>query len=362
MKIVLLSSAASIHTLQWAKELKYKGIDVSVISQHPPAENFPRNIPLYILPFTGFLGYFLNSIPLKKILKKISPDLLNVHYASGYGTTGRLANYKPYVLSVWGSDVYDFPSKSFFHEYLIRRNLSSPTSIASTSLCMAEQTKAVQPSLQTIHITPFGVDIDRFLSQKSNDEHITIGTVKTLADKYGIDLLINAFDILLKRLKQNNNKIYKSLRLRIVGSGPQEAELKTLVKQLHLESVTEFVGFVDHSQVPHELSKFDIYVALSRLDSESFGVAIVEAQAVGIPVVVSAVGGLPEVVKNNITGFVVDRENAFEASLAMEQLVLDERLRLSMGEAGRKHVEREFAWSTCTDKMIQVYQDAINQG
>jgi len=42
----------------------------------------------------------------------------------------------------------------------------------------------------------------------------------------------------------------------------------------------------------------DVYVALSRLDSESFGVAIIEASACGFPVIVSDVGGLPEVVKD----------------------------------------------------------------
>ena len=61
----------------------------------------------------------------------------------------------------------------------------------------------------------------------------------------------------------------------------------------------------------------DVYVALSRLDSESFGVAIIEASACGIPVIVSDVGVLPEVVKDGETGMIVEKENVQEAGLSI---------------------------------------------
>lgn len=361
MRVVLLSSASSIHTIQWVTHLAEAGLDIHIISQHPAAIGIPQHIPVHILPFKGFLGYFLNIFALKKLLKEIKPDILNAHYASGYGTTARLVNFHPYILSVWGSDVYDFPYKSFLHNFIIKKNLMSATSIASTSHCMATQTKKVLPSITQVSITPFGVDTEKFLPRESRNKYITIGTVKTLAEKYGVDLLIHAFSLLRLNLQRANNEIYKLLKLRIVGGGPQESELKKLVEKLNLEPVTEFVGHIDHARVPSELAKLDIYVALSRLDSESFGVAIVEAQAVEIPVVVSSVGGLPEVVKNNITGLVVAKENVLEASIALEKLVLSEELRLKMGKAGRAHVMKEYDWTICTEKMIHIYSNLIKK-
>lgn len=360
MKVAILSASTSIHTIQWVKYLAEQGLDIHVISQHAITPDWPQEIPITLLPYKGFIGYFLNAPALKKLLKDIQPDLLNVHFASGYGTTARLTKFTPYVLSVWGSDVYDFPYKSFFHKYLIRKNLLSANVIASTSNCMAVQTKNLLSHYdRTIFVTPFGVNPSIFAPKLNDSEYITIGTVKTLSDKYGIDTLIQSFSLLRNRLKKSNNSIYKLLKLRIVGGGPQELKLKNLVRELEIDSVTEFVGQVVHSQVPCELSKLDIYVALSRLDSESFGVAIVEAQSVGIPVVVSSVGGLPEVVKDNITGLVVEKEDPLDASEALEKLVLNEELRLKMGRAGREHVMKEYDWVKCAEKMLQVYNIAL---
>ena len=57
------------------------------------------------------------------------------------------------------------------------------------------------------------------------------------------------------------------------------------------------------------LNHFDIYTAVRRLDSESFGVAVREVSACGLPVVISNAGGLPEVVIEGKTGLVVERES-----------------------------------------------------
>ena len=57
-------------------------------------------------------GYYLNAPLLQRLAEKIKPDVVNAHYASGYGTLMRRAKLKNTVLSVWGSDVYDFPYKN----------------------------------------------------------------------------------------------------------------------------------------------------------------------------------------------------------------------------------------------------------
>ena len=125
MKIVLLAPANSIHTVQWARYLSKEDIEVSIISQHPKNEDMPSYIPVYLLPYSGLKGYFLNTFAVKKLLKQLRPDIVHAHYASGYGTTARLVNFHPYILSVWGSDVYDFPYKSKLHCWLLRKNLYS---------------------------------------------------------------------------------------------------------------------------------------------------------------------------------------------------------------------------------------------
>lgn len=361
MKITLLANAVSIHTIQWVVYMKKAGVDVSVISQDDATSEFPKDVPIYVMPYKGNLGYFLNVFFVKKLLKKIKPDIVHAHYASGYGTLARLVDFHPYVLSVWGSDVYDFPYKSRLHHWLVQKNLYAADKLSSTSYCMMEQTLKIAPKLQPFDVVPFGVDIDKFvpIDNIKNQNEIVIGTVKTLSEKYGIDLLIKAFAILKNNLQSSNPDIAIKLRLRIVGGGILEQELKILTQNLGIDDVTTFVGKVSHKKVPDELNKLDIYVALSRWDSESFGVAVIEAGAIKLPTVVANVGGLPEVVKHQQTGFVVAKENPNVAAEVLELLVLDERKRNEMGKTAQKFVYENFSWENCVQKMLNLYKTVI---
>ena len=364
MKIALISPASSIHTVRWANGLAEAGHEVHVISQHPPYDPFLEEVKVHYFPFRGILGYFLMAPGVKKLLKKIQPDIVNAHYASGYGTTARLAKPYPYLLSVWGDDVYGFPFKSPLHKWLVKKNLKAADGIASTSHCMAEQTRSLVPELSNISITPFGVEMQDFAIARPlevNKKKIVIGTVKGMSAKYGIDTLIQSFDLLLKNLSITHSEIASQLELRLVGGGNKIEEYKELSKKLGLTEKVQFVGKVPYSEVPIELAKLDIYVALSRWDSESFGVAIIEAGAARRPVLVSDAGGLPEVTLDGRTGIVVPRENPEEAARALEKLVLDPGLRLKMGEAGREHVANTYSWGVCIQKMEKVYAQTIDQ-
>jgi glycosyltransferase involved in cell wall biosynthesis len=358
MKVVLLAGASCIHTVRWANGLNSIGLEVFVISQHPLLEQMDDGVNVHILKYRGILGYFSMVPTVKKLLADIKPDIVNAHYASGYATTARLVNSRPWVLSVWGSDVYTFPYKSPIHRWLVKGNLYAADVVASTSHCMASQTKSLAPKLKEIFITPFGVDSGDFLDKNVdlNDEKkqaIVIGTVKTMAHIYGIDLLIKSFAIVYRKLTIENNDVAKKLQLRIVGDGPQLSQLQQLANDEGISHITTFIGRVAHDAVPSELSKLDIYVALSRV--ESFGVAIIEAGAMGKPVIVSNVGGLPEVVMDNLTGFVVPEENLEVAAIKIEQLVLNEKLRMKMGAEGKLHVTHTYDWKVCLNTMKNVY-------
>lgn len=363
MKIALIAPANSIHTVRWANSLANKGCEVYLISQHQTnKDEFHSDVKLYITSFRGILGYFLMVPIVKKWLKQIKPDIVNAHYASGYGTTARLVNYRPWLLSVWGSDVYDFPYKSPLHRWLVKKNLASATRIASTSYCMAEQVNKLLPiNVENIFITPFGIDTKLFAPREKPIERdkIVIGTVKTMAPKYGIDLLINSFAFLYNELYKEQPEIAEKLCLRLVGGGSHLVQYQHLVRRLNIEDKVEFIGQVAHIDVPNQLSYLDIYVALSRLESESFGVAILEASAVGLPVVVANVGGLPEVVVDKKTGLVVEKENFKDAALALKKLVLSSELRNALGENGRKYVLEHYSWKHCINIMIDAYKETI---
>lgn len=361
MKIAFLAPANSIHTRRWVEALIHRGHEVFLFSQQShPIDDSLSGIHVEWLPFSGSSGYFMNAVRLRARLDEVQPDLLNVHYASGYGTTAALCGFRPSLLSVWGSDVFDFPYESWWKGVILRRNLRSASQIASTSQVMALQVQKLVPSLPPVFVTPFGVDCKRFRPCSCRDENfITVGTVKTLAYKYGIDLLIEAFAILLRDEELQSNGMASQLRLMLIGGGKERIELEAMTTALGVRDKVVFIGQVAYSEVPRWLNHLDIYVAASRLDSESFGVAAVEASACGLPVVVSDAGGLPEVVKHEITGFVVPRENSKEIASAIKKLVLDAELRQMIGSAGREHVLANYEWEHCVDIMEATYREVV---
>ncbi|UIP27224.1 glycosyltransferase [Photobacterium sp. TLY01] len=361
MKIVLLSAASSIHTIRWANGLAEAGHEVHVISQHQATDVFNSAVSVHLYPFRGILGYFSMVPAVRKLLRVLKPDIVNAHYASGYGTTARLVGYHPWLLSVWGSDVYDFPNKSLFHRWLVKKNLRSADKVASTSYCMADEARTLTPELKDIAITPFGVDLSSYVAMKPEPPvqklKLTIGTVKTMKNTYGIDILIRAYALLVKKFHDQPQLHAPELELRLVGGGEQTEELKKLVDHLGVADSVVFVGQVVHEQVPQELKKLDVYVALSR--SESFGVAIIEAGAAGRPVVVSRVGGLPEVTIEGKTGFIVPSESPQAAADVIERLVFDSELRHQMGVHAQQHVAESYSWDVCIKTMLSLYKNII---
>jgi len=295
---------------------------------------------------------FLKTVPyIKKLISKYAPDIVHAHYATSYGIMGALSGFHPFIISVWGNDVYVFPRNSFLHKKILQFNLNRANIILSTSHVMAKETSKYTG--RPIVVTPFGVDLNIFSrgkKAKENDE-IVIGIVKSLEDKYGIKHLLEAFKLL-----QNKNT---NLKLLIVGGGTKEAELRDLTKNLGIENHTKFQGKVEHDDVAKYHNQMDIEVYPSIIDGESFGVSVVEASACENPVVVTDVGGLSEVVEDGRTGLIVPRKNPHMLANAIEKLLLNKKLREKMGKAGRDRVKKFYNIENNLDQMIEVYQKII---
>ncbi len=354
---MLLSAASSVHTARWANAFVGRGHEVDLVSQHPPIAGIAPSVRLHFLPHLGGLGYLVNGLRLASLTRKLAPDVVNAHYASGYGTLARSVGSVPLVLNIWGSDVFDFPERSVLHRAWLLRSLRRADRVISTSEAMAARARAICPDLRHLDVVPFGVDTAIFHPRQEGiraSEEVVIGTVKTLAPIYGVDTLINAFARI-----QGKSGITRS-RLRIIGGGPQKAELERLAKSLNVDDRVEFIGPLAPDHVPDELHRMDIFAALSRF--ESFGVAVIEASACGLPVVVSDAGGLPEVVADGITGVVVRCDDMDAAASALAALVASTELRQRLGKAGVVRVMERYEWSMCVDRMMRVLEVAREQG
>ncbi len=363
MKLLILSDPSSPHTVKWANGLHEMGLDISIfgVSSYDGAQFNPGiKVDIYAVPkiiklqASGSLfktAYLLALPRLKKRIRDFKPDIIHAHSASSYSLLGALSGFHPFVISVWGKDVYNFPQKSRFLKKVIIFNLKKSDMLFSTSKIMAEETKKY--TNKKIHVVPFGIDIEKFKPKKTDgyfsENDIVIGTIKSIDKKYGTDNLVRAF----KKVKENHPDL--PLKLLIVGGGAMTAQIKSLINDFGIESDVKITGLVSYDRIPEYHRMLDIYIAVSTEDSESFGVAILEASACETPVIVSNVGGLPEVVDNNVTGFIIPHSNE-ELLVEKIELLLDKNLRQKLGKAGRTRVKKKFNLQENKEDMVNNYK------
>lgn len=354
LRIAIVGARNSIHAVRWANAMVARGHDVHVISLHPAGNDaLDRRVVEHVLPVGAPYGYFLNVPRMRKILKRVSPDVIHVHYASGYGTLTSLSTSRKFILSAWGSDILDIPRRSLIYRFLVRRSLQRAYLVTAASKALGVATDFEVKGQKPVYLVPFGVDVDEFSprNRKKVSKKVRIGLVKSLEAIYGIDILIRAFATVHERAKRKALDVELSLVL--VGAGSQRALLESMARSLGITDKTEFRGSIPHSSVPRVLSEMDIFVAPSR--SESFGVALVEASASGIPVIATRVGGIPEVIEHEVTGFIVDNEGVEELTEYLWRLIADEKLRDELGRAGRAKALREFNWQANVEGMERLY-------
>lgn len=365
MKILLLSDLNSAHTQKWATALAGEGIEVGIFTLNEADSDWWNGYsairvfrPLTFSrkriagnPFSKLV--YLKAIShLKRVIREFRPDVVHAHYATSYGLLGALSGFRPFIISVWGSDVMNFPQRSFFHRQLLQFNFRKADLLLSTSKAIADciQSLTAKPT----EIVHFGIDTNVFVPGMERiigeAEDLVIGTVKSLEPIYGIDILLKAFHVL------SNRHPGKRLKLLIVGGGSLSEAYQTLASELGIAHLTTFTGKVTYEKVPFYIQNLDIFANLSR--NESFGVAVLEAEACGKPVVVTAVGGLKEVMLPGITGFAVPPEQVEETALAFERL-LDEKLRKQLGAAGRQFVLEKYTLEKGLSQLIDLYKKLL---
>lgn len=301
MKVCYLGDNGSVHNQKWIQALSaQKGIELHVICFDKGVKY--EGVKYYFLKkfANNKADYLLNIFKLKRLLKQIKPDVLHAQYATSYGFMGAVSGFHPLIVTGWGADIFDSPGNLIMQK-VVEYSLRSADAISVLSHVTLKEIGHYTD--KEVSLIPFGVDISKFSPKpvSSPTNIIRIGTIRTLSEKYGVTYLIEAFAMVSRK--------YDHVFLDIVGDGELRAVLEQQVFDLGISDRVKFHGYlnqqIDFKKYYSILSGLDIFAILSILDSETFGVAAVEAEACGIPVVASNVGGLPEVVIDGETGLIV---------------------------------------------------------
>ncbi len=171
-----------------------------------------------------------------------------------------------------------------------------------------------------------------------------IGVISELHPTKRVDDIIVAF------AKIHN--LYPDTILVILGSGEEHARLLEKIDALHLKDSVFLLGFVQDAA--RYVLAFDIFVQASI--SEALGYSILEAGAGSLPVLATKVGGIPEIIENNVTGFLVPPKKPDEIARGLRTLLEDKELSKRLGEALQERVMRDFSIEAMIESTLNCYR------
>ena len=136
MRVLILGDVNSVHIQKWGTSLAERGIEIGIFSLSAAKLQWFENIENITICYEGpvsnstFRGSILKKLEylkvlpaLKSTIKEYEPDIVHAHYASSYGLLGALTKFHPYFVSVWGSDVFDFPKENKLQKQILKSNL-----------------------------------------------------------------------------------------------------------------------------------------------------------------------------------------------------------------------------------------------
>jgi len=221
--------------------------------------------------------------------------------------------------------------------------LNDATSILVVSKYLGDRVVSRYPSLdQKIRVIPPAIDVNHFVKkEKMKPDSLRLITVTNFHHWKKISPLIEYANQLRDVIKSIDG-----ISIDILGGGKYLDKVAETFEQKGVNA--HFRGYVDN--VKEYLDSGDIYFHLSELDS--FGKAVIEAQAMQLPAVVSNSGGLPETIRDKKTGFLVCNQEEFLDKLY--ELVENEKMRHEMGNAARNHVMGNFSPWVIGKKFVEV--------
>lgn len=280
---------------------------------------------------------------LREQIETTSPSILHGHFSLPSSLPlPRLASQHdiPLVVSVMGADVYDPSRFGVIRPLADRANeyiFDCADRIVAPSTDMLDRLPPEYlPKTEVIH---YGIDPTSWDYQKREQpEEPDILTVARLVDRKNLRTAIEA----VERLRSHG----VSANYRIVGTGPNELELKELASERDWLTIS---GYVDDLQSAYDAA--DIFFLPSH--HEAFGMVFLEALACGLPVVASDVGGQTDIVTTRV-GVTASPDNPGMLKAALWAVVDDYERRQG---ATRERVEGHFSQSQMAAEYDRLYQE-----
>lgn len=348
------------------KSLAQRGHQVHFISYKQPArlDFFAENIffhevyvshyPLFEFPpyETTLIGRLVDVVKFEKL------DLLHVHYAIPHASAAVMAKHIlkkegidiPIITTLHGTDI-TLVGKDKSFEPVVSYAINMSDAVTAVSQSLKQDTLSNFHIENDIHVIPNFIDISRFNKQTKDHFRKAI----TPQDE---KLLIHISNFRKVKRVEDVVKVFAKVREKIpakmllVGDGPERQNIEILCRELGICDGLNFLG--KQESVEEILSVCDLFLLPS--ETESFGLAALEAMACEVPVVSSNAGGIPEVNIEGVTGFLCDVGDIDAmAKRSIELLSNPDMLKQF------KHQAKQQALTFDIDRIVPMYESLYNK-
>ena len=296
---------------------------------------------------------------LKKFDKENTDILCGVWHPEGI--LAKIAGFKNIYILGHGTEFLHanvFWRKHFWLKFYCKFILESSTCLITNS----HYTKGLAEKISKkarITAVPLGVNSKFFkpiiLENNNFEEKIKIVSLSRILKFKGYDFIAETIAALPEEYK------YKIV-WNIGGTGPYLEDLKLLVKELKIDDITHFHGFIPDENLPEFYSTNDLFILCTResektSDVEGFGLVFIEAQSCGIPVIGTNTGGIPDAVDHNNGGWLIRQDNSEELSSLLIKIIKDRSILENEGVKARNRILNELTLEIYCSKIKRIIND-----
>ncbi len=293
-------------------------------------------------------------------------DVLHIHYAVPHATSAWMARAvlgpraPALVTTLHGTDVTLVGNDDSYLP-ITRHAVAASDAVTTPSVFLRDaawRNLELDPLATPIEVIPNFVDVDRYAPDGEAaaarlaglwDGDRTVPVIVHVSNFRPVKRVPRVIE-LLERVRRTT-----PARLLLIGDGPERARVESRIRKLGLRDHVRLLGQQERFQPL--LSAAAAFVLPS--ETESFGLAALEALSSGVPVVASRVGGLPEVVRHGETGFLADPEDLDGMAAHLVALVSDPERRRQMGRAAREDALKRFREGPMIDRYEALYRRTL---
>ncbi|KAF0109298.1 MAG: putative glycosyltransferase [Anaerolineaceae bacterium] len=359
MKVIYFSLDYTPHDYRFLSALAETDHEIYYVRlQRGPRQTEDRPVPAKIeqVQWAGGRDAFRwRGLPkyvtgLRRIIRRIRPDLVHAGPIQTCGLVAALAGFHPLLVMSWGFDLMQDADRNWLMRAITSYVLRF--SDAFTSDCDATRRKAVQYGMDPARTTvfPWGVDLENFRPQNSvvRRPSFVVFCNRSWEPRYGVDVLAKAFVTVAGRRSDVN--------LLLLGGGSQAQAIRQILERGGVLERVTFAGQVSNRDLPRCYHMADLYVSPSHVDGSS--VSLMEALACGLPVVVSDIPANKEWVTDGADGWLFPDGDA-DALAAKILAAIESRKTLpKIGRAARLTAEARADWKKNFPKLLETYQIA----